>query len=260
MKKALLLVIPLLALVLLGCPKRQALTPWLDDVEPDIVVADDGSGDYRTIGAALEAADDGDVILVKPGKYEEEVEVEGDDIELLGSGPDRTTIDADGEYAAVSFTGDDCTVAGFTLSGGESHGAYVKDGHHHIEYCLVRNNGDRGIYISNMFGNGTAEVLHCTVVNNEVSGIYSIDDDSETEISYCIIAGNGRGIVSDEDKGNMTITYNVMDNSEEDFDRVSPGVGNVTGDPKFVGDDDFRVKPGSPAVDIDGEGSRAGCF
>ena len=257
--KKLLLLLPVLMLVFVGCPKKQTVA---NPSNADIVVAADGSGDYEEITEALDAADDGDVIYVGPGTYEEEVEVEKDDITLLGAGPGKTIIDAGGEYAALTLAGDDCTVEGFSLTGGESHGLYVKDGHHDISRCLIYGNDDRGIYLSNMFGTGTAVIEYCTIVDNDVSGIYSIDDPEETEIHFCIIARNERGIVSDEDKGGMTIDYNVLDNQDENFDDVPEGEGNVESAPKFVDPEDgnYKLKKSSPAIDIDGEGHTAGCF
>lgn len=259
MRRAFVLSVPLLALLLTGCPSRPTVTPA---PSPDIVVAQDGSGDYEEIMAAINAADPGDVILVKPGTYEEEVTIDKDRITLLGSGPDKTVIDADGEYAALSLSGDGCHIEGFEMTGGESHGVYVKDGHHTIRRCLVRGNDDRGIYLSSMFGDGSAVIEFCTIVDNDVSGIYSIKDHPKTQIRYCIIAGNGRGIVLDQNDGMMTIEYNVVNNDGEDFDRATEGTGNIVGDPRFVDEDDdnYRLKPNSPARNIDKSGNTAGCF
>ncbi|MFV2062840.1 MAG: pectinesterase family protein [Chloroflexota bacterium] len=50
-----------------------------------IVVAQDGSGDHTTIAEAVEAASDGDTLLVRPGTYEEALVVEKD-ISILGDG------------------------------------------------------------------------------------------------------------------------------------------------------------------------------
>jgi hypothetical protein len=60
----------------------------------------------------------------------------------------------------------------------------------------------------------------------------------------------------------MTIENNVMDNTGEDFDRVSPGDDNVVADPMFADPENgnFKLKKGSPAINIDGEGNNAGCF
>jgi len=200
--------------------------------------------------------------MLHPGTYKEEVEVEKDETTLLGAGPGKTVIDAGGEFAALTLSGEDCTVEGLTLTGGVSHVINVKDGHHDISRCLIYGNDDRGIYLSNMFGTGTARIEYCTIVDNGPSGIYSIDDPSGTEIRFCIIAGNGRGVVSDEDKGGMTIEYNVLDNEGENFDDVPEGEGNVESDPRFINPKggDYRLEKSSPAIDVDGKGHTAGCF
>ncbi len=258
--RRLLLLLPALTLSFFGCFNRATVV--VEQPEADIIVDAEGDGDYEEIMEAIDEADDGDVIFVRAGTYEEEVEIDKDDITLIGAGPSKTIIDADGEYAALSLSGDGCTIEGFTLTGGESHGLYVKDGHHDVSRCLITGNDDRGIYLSNMFGDGSAVIEYCTIVDNDVSGIYSILDNPKTKIRYCIIARNGRGIVSDEDEDGMTIDYNVLDNEDENFDDVPEGKGNVEDDPEFVNPDDgkYKLKKTSPAIDIDGRGNNAGCF
>jgi parallel beta-helix repeat protein len=53
-------------------------------------VAQDGSGDFSTIGEAVDAATDGDAILVHPGIYDESI-VLGKDISITGQG-DRSEV------------------------------------------------------------------------------------------------------------------------------------------------------------------------
>ena len=53
--------------------------------DADIVVAQDGSGDYATITEAIEAAVDGDSILVRSGNYSEFLDIEKD-ITITGEG------------------------------------------------------------------------------------------------------------------------------------------------------------------------------
>ncbi len=253
-----LLVLAVAALALLtGCAKKQTIS-----VDADIYVAADGSGDYTSISAAIQEADDGDVIYVMPGTYSGGVEIEQEDITLLGAGPDKTVIDADDDYAVITLSGDEVEVSGFRLMNASSHGVYVKDGHHQIHDCLVTGNGDRGIYFSSFAGDPSASIVHCTVADNEVSGIYSPTDHQDTEIVDCIVAFNGRGIVADEDEGNMTIEYNCVYGEGEAFDRVSPGEGNITEDPMFVDREagDYRLEPGSPCLGQADDGYNLGCF
>lgn len=243
----------------IGCPKRQTIAI----PEADIIVAKDGSGDYRSISAALDHADDDDVIYVKPGTYREAVEIEeSEQVTLIGAGPDKTIIDAEDEYAALTIDSDDCEVSGFALKGASSHGVYVKDGHHYIHHCLITGNGDRGIYFSSFSGEPSARIDHCTVVDNDVSGIYAPTDHEDIVITNCIIAFTGRGIVSDKDEGMMTIDNNCLFNDGEDLDKVPEGKGNIFEDPGFVDheDGDYGLTRSSPCVGKAPGGKNLGCF
>lgn len=255
--------LPLLVLALLvavtSCAKRQTEMPV---PEADVIVAPDGSGDYRTVSEAVANAREGDVIYVKPGTYEGAVEIETDRITLLGAGPGRSIIDADDEYAAVSIEGEDCVVAGFTVRNGSSHGIYVKSSGQQVSRCLIINNGDRGIYFSSLGGDPSAKIDHCTVADNDVSGIYIPSDNAETAITNCIVAFNGRGIVCDRAEGLMTVEYNCVFGDGDGFDRVEKGRGNIEEDPRFLnrGAGDYRLGSGSPCARAAADGSNIGCF
>ncbi|MGA1873718.1 MAG: hypothetical protein ACMUHY_08600, partial [Thermoplasmatota archaeon] len=54
------------------------------------VVDQGGSGDFTTIMGAVNAASDGDTILVNPGTYGEQVAINKNGITLMGSGPRNT--------------------------------------------------------------------------------------------------------------------------------------------------------------------------
>ncbi|XP_024011491.1 probable pectinesterase/pectinesterase inhibitor 54 [Eutrema salsugineum] len=83
-----------------------------------VVVAKDGSGDYRTVMEAVTAANGNGrfVIYVKRGIYKEKVRIEKDEITLIGEGKDRTVIVGDDsvaggtsvpETATMTVTGDE---------------------------------------------------------------------------------------------------------------------------------------------------------
>lgn len=96
-----------------------------------IVVAADGSGDYVTIGEAVEAAEEGDEIRVKPGAYVDAVLIDKD-IFLNGDGPVEDIVLTapeggpmwDTQFSflgerpyAIVLWGSDATVSGLTLRG-----------------------------------------------------------------------------------------------------------------------------------------------
>jgi hypothetical protein len=83
----------------------------------EIVVAADGSGDYGTIAAAVDAAGDGDRILVRPGTYPGTVFV---DVDVTVAAPDGATLESAGPYGeayGVLVASDaDVTLSGLTVS------------------------------------------------------------------------------------------------------------------------------------------------
>jgi hypothetical protein len=248
-----------LVIVFSGCPKKQIVA----FPDANVVVARDGSGDYKSIQSALDDADDGDVIYVKAGTYKGGIEIEDlEDIVLAGADPGRTIIDADDDYAALTLDADDCEVYGFTLRDASSHGIYVKDGHHTVRNCLVIGNGDRGIYFSSFSGDPSAEIDHCTVAGNDVSGIYIPNDNEETSITNCIVADNDRGIVTDGNDGGMTVDYNCVYEDGNAFDGVTEGVDNIEEDPGFkdTAGGDFTLAPDSPCIGAASDDTNMGCF
>ena len=60
---------------------------------PPLVVALDGSGQYRSIQEAVDAAKKGDTILIRPGAYPEDVTIHSkENVRLIGAGMDQVTI------------------------------------------------------------------------------------------------------------------------------------------------------------------------
>ncbi|HVD15107.1 MAG TPA: PLDc N-terminal domain-containing protein [Actinomycetota bacterium] len=107
--------------------------------------------DYRTIQLAVNAAKPGDLVLVGPGVYREEVKVRTPSLVLRGR--DRNTVIVDGEFKranAISVTADGVAVENLT----------------------VRNAKVNGVFWTGVKGYRASYV---TAVNNEVYGIYAFD-------------------------------------------------------------------------------------
>ncbi len=94
----------------------------------ELVVQCNGAYGYATIQAAIEAAEDGDVVVVLPndcnaeGRYYENIDFLGKAITVRSSdGPAVTTIDANGSGTVVTCTsgeGPSSVLEGFTITGG----------------------------------------------------------------------------------------------------------------------------------------------
>ena len=125
--------------------------------EPEPAVAD-ASGttrrvpqDHGSIQAAVDAADPGDLVLIGPGVYREEVKVATPSLVLRGT--DRNAVVIDGEFTrpnAISITADGVAVENLT----------------------VRNARLNGLFWTGVTGYRATAV---TSVNNEVYGIYAFD-------------------------------------------------------------------------------------
>ena len=254
----------LLAVASLQCATKATVSGRPALPQPDLVVAQDGSTDYEEIGEALDDAEEGDVILIKPGVYKEEIEIDEDagPFTLVGENPATTVIDADGEYAALTLKSNGNRVSGLTIKGGESHGIYIPGGKQKIDYCLIVDNGDRGIYISTMADGGSADINHCTIADNEVSGIYCTNKVDKTTVSNSIFADNKRSLVYDGDGLNLVVDYTCLHSSNSDSDEAKSGSDNIRKDPKFKNQEDgnYKLKPGSPCEKAAKDGSNLGCF
>ena len=261
-----LLLIPalLLAVASLRCPSKATIAGRPELPKADFVVAQDGSTDYEAISDALDEAEAGDVILVKPGVYEEIVEIEADEgpFTIVGEDPATTVIDAAGEYAAITLKSDGNRVSGLTVKGGESHGIYIPGGRQKVDYCLIIDNGDRGIYVSTMSGSGSADINHCTIADNKVSSICCANKDSITTISNSILARSQQSLKYDGDGLNVVVKYSCLSSTDNASDEAKSGSNNIRNDPKFRDPDngDYRLKQGSPCLKAASDGSNQGCF
>jgi parallel beta-helix repeat protein len=179
-----------------------------------IVVAQDDSGTYTTITAAVAAANDGDTILVKPGVYRESITIT-DDITLRGDGPrDQVVI----EVNAASPTYD-----GYWY--GPSHYALILDGTNAaVSNLTLRGLGDATQHTAITFlggsplvdaitneGFGAAAYLTAgttgTIRDSTLGGLVSVNEGSpatiaNNTISQHILVGNPMGTAAAVVKGN----------------------------------------------------------
>jgi plastocyanin len=104
--------------------------------------------DHRTIQAAVDAARPGDLVLVGPGVYREEVKVTVPSLVIRGS--DRNRVVVDGEFRrpnAISVTADGVAVENLTVRNGLINGLFwtgVRG--YRASYVTAYNNKDYGIY------------------------------------------------------------------------------------------------------------------
>ena len=112
-------------------PTTRLLSVLLGYAVPSFALADiiHVPADYPTVQSAIDAATDGDEIIVAPGTYNEILFISGKTITLRSSdGPEVTTIDGTDLYESVVTTwsvGPGAVIQGFTVTGGD---AYIDQG------------------------------------------------------------------------------------------------------------------------------------
>ena len=170
-------------------------------------------GDQPTIQQGLNAAQEGDTVLVAPGTYYEVVFWPATNgIKLLSeAGAESSTIDGSNLSSVIYFPGlggiDTTTVLrGFRITNGGNvsygGGIYMTQSSPIIEECLVNsNNAGSGIYCNNV---SNPTIRFCTVSQNSGGGI-AFYDSSAGLVDSCTIPDNyGAGLSCSESNPEIT--------------------------------------------------------
>ncbi len=168
----------------------------------DWTVEEDGTGDFTSIQDAIDAATDGDWILVGPGSYGENLNYDGKSLWISSrEGQETTTLDAQrGGYAVQASHGESSETGfvGFTVQNARDAAFYVELASLHIEDVTITDTS--GSYT--VFGSGADVELQDVVFENNTqstAGIYmsrgslqanaiTIDCDRG---SYAVYTGHG---------------------------------------------------------------------
>jgi hypothetical protein len=156
-----------------------------------IVVALDGSGEFRSIQAALDVAGKGDTIQIKAGAYPEDVTIHSkEDLKLIGEGIDRVTIlgkDRVGVFhiGKWPYGATNIEISGITINehGGHAMGIFNGKG------LVLHDLKVRGM----LFGQQVQDVRieRCQIGGSETTGVQFAD-------SQAVLIGN---LIHDNDHG-----------------------------------------------------------
>lgn len=120
-------------------------------------VCDDGVAPYTSIQAAIDAAVDGDTILICAGTYEETLSIVDKNVSLEGEDRDTTIVDANRDDTVLTISGDvgSASVSGLTLTGGDTAGngggVLISDASPTLSELLITGNraaAGAGVFIS----------------------------------------------------------------------------------------------------------------
>jgi len=232
--------------------------------------------DYETIQEAINASQDGDTILVRPGRYEENIDFNGKDIIvaslfLLTDDPayiDSTVIDGGANGEVVRFTRQETQNAllkGFIItngSGQEGGGIYCFNANPTIRYCSifsnVSENGGGGIFCYN----SDPRLINCTVTDNsteEGGGGMFCKSGSDPTVTNSIFWDNApEEIVFCEERvaNEITVAYSDITGGWDGIIVNDNGWiywrdGNIDEDPLFADPDEgnYHLTERSPCID-----------
>jgi parallel beta-helix repeat protein len=157
-----------------------------------------GPGGYATISAAVDAARNGDTILVRPGRYEESIVVEGKTIRIRGDGERDAIVVGWDQGPAFTLVDTRSTLVGLTIVGGDRDAWFevivalrVTGGAPQLDGLRVTNGRGYGI----VFEAGAAGAIgHSQIDGHNRAGI-SVDDGASPRIEENEIwANSGAGI------------------------------------------------------------------
>jgi len=180
----------------------QAISLEIAYALPDGPVRNTTSGTcYDHIQHAINAAQDGDQIVVAPGTYFENINYKAKNLSLTSTAPDDPCVVSSTRIAptglGVTFpAGHDpnTILAGFTIAA-TSTAVRCYTASPHITHCTITCSAAAGIELHNL---SAPHISHCTIISNTGSGILMIPYRSGRRTYYncptlvnCIIAANG---------------------------------------------------------------------
>lgn len=186
--------IGMLALAVCGGSGSAWAIPDGKPVHPEprtLVVAADGTGDYRSIQDAIDEAQQGDTVRVKAGEYHEDVTIHSKDrLKLVGDGVDRVKV-MGRERVGVFHIGKwpygatDIEISGLTIQEHGGHAMGIFNGHG----VVLRHLKINGMLFAQQVQG--VRIEDCEVGGSETTGIQFAD-------SQAVVLGN---FIHDNDHG-----------------------------------------------------------
>jgi len=232
---------------------------------------------YPTIQQGIDAASAGDIVMVAPGRYMEEILLKAD-VVVLGAGEGLSIIDGGGNAGDVvkaigNNINNNTKFKGFTVTGAISGGSMPGGGG---IFCNsgadpeIANNrlegNDQGIAVWNQ---SCAFIHNNVIINNNYSGISlsanaPVINNTIAGNRYGIYDGGGYGptVMNNIVTGNWTygiravgtqpvLTYNDVWGNTTNYSNCSPGIGSISTNPMYQDtlNGNYHLQPTSPCID-----------
>ena len=236
-------------------------------------------GQYPTIQQGIDAAVAGDIVMVAPGAYVEEVNLKAG-VMVQGAGEGLSTIDGGGDAGDVvraigNAITPDTKLKGFTITGALNGGGMPGGGgvfcnsgaRPEITNCRITGN-DCGValwngsvaYIANNvitdnIYDGVSTGSGATVVNNTIHncriGFYDFSGYGPVAMNNIITGCSTYGVYGPSGGQGPVLTYNDVWNNATNYQQATPGIGSISVDPLYADSAgrDFHLQAGSLGID-----------
>ncbi len=159
---------------------------------------------------AMNNASSGDIICVKAGDYNENVEIATAYLTLAGEGADVVTVTAASDDHVFEVTDDHVNISGFNVTGATKNGAiYLNEADHCNISDNTASNNKRGIYLEFSSDN---ILLNNTASNNDYNGI-ELYESSNNTLTGNTANSNDYGGIYLESSSNNTLLNNTASNN-----------------------------------------------
>ena len=185
-----------------------------------ITVDDDGPADFSNIQAAINDANNGDIIDVRPGVYYENIDMKTG-IVLQGAGADLTTIDGTQHGHVVVFNLASATIMGFKIINSGSNPGYSAGIFTSQSTVTIKNN----VIANNHYGITLSSNSNGTVTGNRITGCtgaaaINVSSSNPVIINNLIANNNWQGIYCSS--ASPSIINNTISNNGSFGLRCSP--------------------------------------
>lgn len=190
---------------------------------------EDGDDAYATIGAALDAAGDGDRVEVRPGTYREQLTV-AEDVTLVapeGATLDGSTLEAPSGEQVVGITipqgsGAAPAVEGLTITGyGRGVVAAETSGAWTLRNVTVTDSFRTGVYARYAGGNWT--IAGSRIEDNGLDGLVASYASGAWTLRNAVVSDNGdNGVLAAQTSGRWTISdVTIAGNGQDGLDATA---------------------------------------
>lgn len=185
--------------------------------------------DAATISDAVAMADEGDLILVEPGTYDEGVTIDKEGVELRGLDREGVVLDGGDDLPnGVTLEANDVVVRNLTVQGFTANGvyAYGVEGFH-VSHVTAANNGLYGVYaLSARYGT----IADSYAAGHPDSGIYVGQcDPCDTVVERSIAEANNVGFLATNASEGLWVVESTwranrvgVEISSQDAERLAP--------------------------------------